>query len=78
MSTKGQVVIPKQVREEICLKPGDEFLVTAADNAILLTRINRQELRRRLDSILDENRTPEIGEEQVLEESRRIRHGEED
>ena len=77
LSTKGQIVIPEKVRKEVNLKPGDEFLVTAVDNAILFTKIDRAELRRRLDSILEENAVLGFGREDALEETRRVRHGEE-
>jgi AbrB family looped-hinge helix DNA binding protein len=75
LSTKGQIVIPEKVRKEGNLKPGDEFLVTAVDNAILLTKIDREELRRRLDRILEENAVPGFGREEVLEETGKVRHG---
>ena len=75
LSTKGQIVIPEKVRKEVNLKPGDEFVVTAVDNAILLTKIDRQELRRRLDRILEKNAVLGFGREDVLEETRRVRHG---
>jgi len=77
LSTKGQIVIPEQVRRKVKLKPGDEFLVTAVDNAILLTKIDRQDLRRRLDRILEENKALGFSEEDVLKESRQVRHGKE-
>ena len=36
MTSKGQITIPKQVREELHLKPHDRFTVyTAGDKAIL-------------------------------------------
>ncbi len=77
LSTKGQIVIPEQVRKKVKLKPGDEFLVTAVDDAILLTKINREDLRRRLDRILEENEIRGFSEEDVLKESRGVRHGKE-
>jgi len=75
LSTKGQIVIPEQVRKKVKLKPGDEFAVTAVDNAILPTKIDRQDVRRRLDRILQENEIPGFSEEDVLKESRAVRHG---
>ena len=75
LSTKGQIVIPEEVRRKVKLKPGDEFVVTAVDNAILLTKIDRQDLRRRLDRILEENEILGFSEEDVLKESKGVRHG---
>ncbi len=39
LSEKGQVVIPKDFREMMKLKPGNRLLVIATDDAIILQRI---------------------------------------
>lgn len=39
MSSKGQVVIPQQVREKLCLKEGETFAVIGGDDMILLRRV---------------------------------------
>ena len=36
LSTKGQIVIPKQLREEMRLKPGTDISVERLDDSILL------------------------------------------
>lgn len=77
LSTKGQIVIPKNIRKKTKLRSGDEFVITATDDAILLTKIDRQSLRQRLDVLLETNKTLRFNEEDVLKELRRVRHGEE-
>lgn len=36
MSSKGQVVIPRSVRTSMGLRPGEEFVVLARDDAVIL------------------------------------------
>jgi len=38
LSRKGQFVIPKDVREALGVREGDELLVTLEDNRVVLTR----------------------------------------
>lgn len=38
LSTRGQVVIPRAIREQLNLKEGDEFKVEVSPNGILLKR----------------------------------------
>lgn len=40
MSSRGQVVIPLAVREELNLEEGTKFIVVGADDAVLLKRID--------------------------------------
>lgn len=39
MSSKGQVVIPQHVREELGLKEGEAFAVLGKDDTVVLTKI---------------------------------------
>ena len=39
MSTKGQIVLPKQIRTEMNLEAGTKFVVVSEKNAILLKPI---------------------------------------
>ncbi|HRU49908.1 MAG TPA: AbrB/MazE/SpoVT family DNA-binding domain-containing protein [Candidatus Absconditabacterales bacterium] len=38
VGTKGQIVIPKNVREKFKLKPGDDLIVLSSDDAIFLVK----------------------------------------
>ena len=39
LSSKGQVVIPEQVRNRLGLKTGDQFVVVGEDDAVILKSI---------------------------------------
>ena len=45
MSSKGQVVIPEKVRNDLGLKPGDEFVVLAHEDAVMLKSIKRPSMK---------------------------------
>ena len=40
MSSKGQVVIPEAIRERLGLEPGDQFVVVASKDAVVLKAIS--------------------------------------
>jgi len=42
MSTKGQVVIPKNIREQVGLKEGDALVFKVAGNAIQIEKMPNQ------------------------------------
>ncbi len=52
LSEKGQVVIPKDFRERMGLKPGNRFLVIAAEGAIILQRMEVVKRKMEVDDIL--------------------------
>ena len=39
MSSKGQVVIPEQIRERLSLEPGSQFVVVGDRDVVILKRI---------------------------------------
>jgi AbrB family looped-hinge helix DNA binding protein len=39
MSTKGQVVIPEEIREQLGLGPGTHFIVVAERDVVILKRL---------------------------------------
>ena len=39
MSSKGQVVIPEAIRKRLGLEPGDQFVVVASKDAVILKSI---------------------------------------
>ena len=39
MSSKGQVVIPETIRKRLGLQPGDQFVVVASKDAVILKAI---------------------------------------
>lgn len=86
LSSKGQLVLPKQVRQELQLQPGAEFEVNIVDGKIILQPILKQEelqqilvrLRKivqgtSLTAELKAERQAEMKREQQLEQSLRAR-----
>ena len=59
MSTKGQVVIPRAIREALALKPGDDFEVVRRRDEVVLRRIGTRP-RRKLSENLGALRGIEI------------------
>jgi AbrB family looped-hinge helix DNA binding protein len=41
LSSKGQVVIPETIRDELGLRPGAQFIVLGQGDAIILKAINK-------------------------------------
>ena len=39
MSSKGQVVIPEEIRKELRLQPGAQFVVVGSDDVVILKAI---------------------------------------
>jgi AbrB family looped-hinge helix DNA binding protein len=38
LSQKGQVVIPQELRQKLCLRPGDDFIVLSSQTGDILLR----------------------------------------
>jgi antitoxin PrlF len=52
MSTKGQVVIPKEIRDRLNLVPGEKMLIITRNDEIILKRIGKptvEEIAKRLE-----------------------------
>jgi len=45
LSSKGQVVIPEEVRNDLGLKEGDQFIVIGQDDAVILKAITPPKLQ---------------------------------
>jgi AbrB family looped-hinge helix DNA binding protein len=55
MSTKGQVVIPEEIREQLRLEPGENFVVVGKDDTVILKKISAPRMED-LDDLLREAR----------------------
>jgi len=55
MSTKGQVVIPEEVRAQLRLEPGVNFVVVGRDDTIILKKISTPRMQE-FDTLLKEAR----------------------
>lgn len=40
MSTRGQIVIPETIREELSLSSGSEFIIVVEEDAIILKKLH--------------------------------------
>jgi len=55
MSSRGQVVIPERIREQLQLEPGAEFVVVAKDDVLVFQRLNSPSWRQ-FDRLIREAR----------------------
>jgi AbrB family looped-hinge helix DNA binding protein len=53
MSSKGQFVVPRDIREEMGLQKTDKFVLVHDKDSILLKKINREEATRKMAKLLD-------------------------
>lgn len=58
MSSKGQVVIPEEIREKMGLHPGTQFAVLGARGMVILRPLNPPTLEE-FDKLIAENHEPE-------------------
>lgn len=56
MSSKGQVVIPEEIRSALGLEPGSRFVVVAEDDVVLLKRISAPSMAQFDDLIAEARR----------------------
>ena len=54
MSSKGQVVIPVRIREELGLEDGSRFVVSRTDSAIVLKKLSIPEAFEEFDKLTKE------------------------
>ncbi|MDG6925930.1 MAG: AbrB/MazE/SpoVT family DNA-binding domain-containing protein [Nitrososphaerota archaeon] len=53
VSDKGQVVIPKEVRDRLQMGPGTKLIVVATDDAVVLQRIETVAGKMRMRDIME-------------------------
>jgi AbrB family looped-hinge helix DNA binding protein len=61
LSSKGQVVIPKRIREELGLKPGDDLVMVRQDDLIIVMKPSLEKI------IAETDRQYEAGETLSIE-----------
>jgi AbrB family looped-hinge helix DNA binding protein len=55
MSSKGQVVIPEKIRQQLGLEPGAQFVVVGEGDVVILKRLSRPDIED-LEDLLAEAR----------------------
>lgn len=77
MSKKGQIVVPKYLREKLGLSPQDKFIAHGKDDYIIFKKIELPSLRKAFEEIAEIATTIArergITEEDVKEEIRKYR-----
>ncbi len=52
ISSKGQLVIPKNVRDDMGISQNDKFILVAEESSILLRRIDESNLKKRMKTLM--------------------------
>ena len=76
MSTRGQIVIPQEIRKELSLKKDNLFIVAALDkDTIILKKIDKEKLIREFLNIRNEilDRTGDLTTDEINEEIKHAR-----
>ena len=53
VSSKGQIVIPKDIRNEMGIEKKDKFILVHDKDSILLKRINEQDFKKKMRKLMD-------------------------
>jgi AbrB family looped-hinge helix DNA binding protein len=67
LSTKGQLVIPKAIRDQLNLKPGTLFEVELQNETIILTPLKKRPIDKLYGKFADENVLHELEREHAEE-----------
>ncbi len=77
LSSKGQLVIPKNMRNEMGLNPKEKFILVNDKDTIILKRIKEDELKTRMKSLMKtftaEFKKARITQEDFVKEIKAVR-----
>jgi len=76
MSTRGQIVIPESIREELGLTSGSEFIVVTEEDAIILKKLHlpsKAALKSLLDKANVKAKAAGITKEDITAEIKKLR-----
>ncbi len=54
VSSKGQIVIPKEIRDDMGIEKQDKFILVHDKDSILLKRIKEGDFRKKMKKLLDQ------------------------
>ena len=69
---KGRILLPKEIRDRMNVRPGDEFLITdVGEDAVVLKKID---VKKMLDSLIEKAKSVDLEklEREIEEEGNRI------
>ncbi len=63
ISSKGQIVIPAEIRKKLNIKPQDKFLIFEKDDSIIFNKISESTFEKTFDEIAEpfRKRAKELG-----------------
>lgn len=73
VTSKGQVTIPKAIREFLNLEEGDRLAFIEENGKIVITKSSTIALRQFFDSISKESKESEVTEEDLLSDLEKVR-----
>jgi AbrB family looped-hinge helix DNA binding protein len=73
ISSKGQVTIPKSIREALHLSEGERVAFIQEEGKVIITKASLLALRELQDARSQDAKEQEISEQDVLEELKRVR-----
>lgn len=73
LTSKGQVTIPKAIRDRLKLEEGDRLALTEENGNILITKSSTNALRHFLDSMAEESQKNGITEKELLNDLEIVR-----
>jgi AbrB family looped-hinge helix DNA binding protein len=76
LSSRGQVVIPEEIRNRLGLEPGDQFVVVGEGNVVILKTVeppNAKELKALLDQVQKAAKEAGVTPEDVERAIREVR-----
>ena len=76
MSTRGQIVIPENIRDELGLISGSEFIIVTEEDAIILKKLHlppKSALKALLDKANAKAKSAGITEEAIASEIKKYR-----
>ncbi|MEQ9400235.1 MAG: AbrB/MazE/SpoVT family DNA-binding domain-containing protein [Longimicrobiales bacterium] len=76
LSSRGQVVIPEEIRNRLGLEPGDQFVVVGEGNVVILKAVeppDPRELRALMDRVQEAAAAAGVTPEEVEQAIREVR-----
>lgn len=75
MGKKGQIVIPKTIRDQLALGPQSKFVVYSSGDMIVMKKLKIPDVRKEFEAIFREMDRKNLGlsEEDILEEIQAMR-----